>query len=74
MIKIILEAIYLKLIKTLYVVMKVAKSKYCVICKDMEIIIILDILLVKSGKLTRILQADPKLETMCMQSFVVLSG
>ena len=71
MIKIILEAIYLKLIKTLYVVMKVAKSKYCVICKDMEIIIIL---LVKSGKLTRILQADPKLETMCMQSFVVLSG
>ena len=53
--------------------MKVAKSKYCIIYKDMEIIIILDVLLVKSGELTRIIQVDPKLETMCMQSsFVVV--
>ena len=54
--------------------MKVAKSKYCIIYKDMQIIIILDVLLVKSGELTRIIHADPKLEYLCMQSFVVLSG
>ena len=37
---------------------------YC-IYKDMQIIVILDVLLVKSGELTRIIQADPKLETLC---------
>ena len=49
-------------IVTLYVVMKVAKSKYCIIYKDLQIIIILGVLLVKSGALTRIIHADPKLE------------
>ena len=53
--------------------MKVDKSKYCIIYKDMEIIIILYVMLIKSVELTRIIQADPKLETMCMQSsFVVV--
>ena len=49
--------------------MKVAKSKHCVIYKDLEIIIILDVLLVKSGELTRIIQADPKLETLYAEFF-----
>ena len=41
--------------------MKVAKSKHCVIYKDF--------LLVKSGELTRIIQADPKLETLYAEFF-----
>ena len=49
--------------------MKVAKSKHCVIYKDLGIIIILDVLLVKSGELTRIIQADPKLETLYSEFF-----
>ena len=50
-------------------------GKYCIIYKDIYIIIILDVLLVKvkSGELTRIIQADPKVETLCTQnSFVVV--
>ena len=42
--------------------MEVDKSKYCVIYKDMEIIIILDVMLIKSVELTQIIQADHKLE------------
>ena len=53
--------------------MKVDKSKYCIIYEDMEIIIILDVMLIKSVELTQIIPADHKLETMCMQSsFVVV--
>ena len=40
--------------------MKVAKNKYCIIYKDMQMIIILEVLLVKSGELTRKIQTDPQ--------------